>query len=59
MTAIPFVEPLIPGGARLAGVVVGESVVVVPGERHQLDPKPLYNSTKSALEQQDHLSIGS
>ena len=30
-----------------------------PEERQKLEPKPLYNSAKSALEQQDHLSIGS
>ena len=30
-----------------------------PEERQKLEPKLLYNSAKSALEQQDHLSIGS
>ena len=46
----------------LGGAVVGGGAVGGPGgpeERQKLDPKPSYNSAKSALEQQDHLSIGS
>ena len=58
MIIIPFNEPLIPGGARLAGSAGGAGVVAPPEERHQSDPKSLYNSRKSAFEQQDHLLTG-
>ena len=46
----------------LGGGVGGGGGVDGPGgpdERQKLEPKPLYKSAKSALEQQDHLSIGS
>ena len=46
----------------LGGGVGGGGGVVGPGGpevRQKLEPKPLYNSAKSALEQQDHLLIGS